>query len=177
MEQKSEIKSGADRRKHKRFSATAFLHTPVYLSPLPPYFGHPVKGKLIDLSAGGLSVLIGEIIPQETFLSLILTFPDNSKIESIIKVRHAVPRGKGYLHGIEFLNPPAYMVEKIDKMSSDYIDCENRIQAAASEVCRMNCAFFTMCNKPQRTELLTNINDGLLVEFAASDPSTARPNL
>jgi hypothetical protein len=171
MEQKSEIKSGADRRKHKRFSATAFLHTPVYLSPLPPYFGHPVKGKLIDLSAGGLSVLIGEIIPQETFLSLILTFPDNSKIESIIKVRHAVPRGKGYLHGIEFLNPPAYMVEKIDKMSSDYIDCENRIQAAASEVCRMNCAFFTMCTKQQRLQPVVDVNASIELAFKALEDS------
>jgi hypothetical protein len=166
---------GAERRKHKRFSATAFLTTPVYLSPLPPYFGHPVKGKLIDLSAGGLSVLIGEIIPQETFLTMLLTFPDHSTIESVIKVRHVLPRGRAFLHGIEFLNPPQIMVEKISRMSEDYIDCESRIQSKAAEVCRTNCAFFTMCSKPERLNPVLDVNTSLELAFKALEDTPLNP--
>ena len=147
-----------ERRKHPRFSATAFLNRPVYLTPLPPYFGHPVKGKLIDLSAGGMAILITELIPQETMLNLKITFPDQSVIDSLIKVRRVAERGRSHVHGIEFLTLPAEMAEKIQKMSNDYVNCESRIQSGARDVCRTDCAFFTMCNKKEKLNPVVNVN-------------------
>jgi hypothetical protein len=154
-----------ERRKHKRFSATAFLNKTVHLTPLPPYFGHAVKGKLIDLSAGGMAILINELVPQETFLNLTITFPDRSAVDSIVKVKRVFPKGRAFLHGLEFLTLSPAMVERIDRMSSDYIDCETRIANQATDVCRTNCAFFTMCTKEQKIDAVLNVDDGLALAF------------
>ena len=140
-----------ERRKHKRFSATAFLNRPVQLAPLPPYFGYEVQGRLVDLSAGGMAIFIDELIPPEVDFILKITFPDGSLIDTNIKVRYAVRKGGGgYLHGIEFLALTPDMAARIDQMSSDYIDCELRIQTGDEHPCRSTCAFFQMCRKRQK---------------------------
>jgi hypothetical protein len=165
----------SDRRKHPRFSATAFLNRPVYLTPLPPYFGHPVKGKLIDLSAGGMAILINEMIPQETMLNLKITFPDQSIIDSLVKVRRVSERGRSHVHGIEFLTLTPEMADKINRMSTDYINCENRIQSGSLEVCRTDCAFFTMCNKKEKVNPVVNV-DALSLSFEPTPPAVQAPS-
>ena len=141
-----------NRRKHPRFSATAFLNTPVILSPLPPFFGSVIKGKLIDLSASGLSLLIKEVIPVGTNLFLTLRFPDLTVMGCSILVRRMMPRDNGYLHGIEFLDLSSEMKERINKMSHDYIDCESRIQSKTLDVCTRYCSFYSMCLKSHKKE-------------------------
>lgn len=163
-----------NRRKYTRFSATAFLNRPVLLSPLPPFFGHRVKGKLIDLSAGGMAILIDEIIPQGSKLNLLGTFPDRFKIECIVDVKHVIPRNSKFVHGIEFLNLPALTVEKIEKMSADYIDCENRIAAKISDVCKTDCAFFTLCIKTQKINPVFDPNLVLELAFKSLEDSPLR---
>ena len=142
--------SNQNRRKNPRFSATAFLNTPVILSPLPPFFGSVIKGRLIDLSAGGMALLLKDLIPSGTSLFLTLRFPDLIVMGSSIQVKYTMPRGNHYLHGIEFLDLSAEMKEKIDQMSRDYIDCESRIQAKNMDVCSQLCAFYSMCAKPEK---------------------------
>ncbi|MCG3205483.1 MAG: hypothetical protein KCHDKBKB_02204 [Elusimicrobia bacterium] len=156
-----------ERRKYKRFSATAFLNRPVTLTPVPPFFGKPIKGKLIDLSAGGLSMLIHQIIPQGTHLQLTLVFPDQTRLECETQVKHMLPRDRNYLHGFEFLNIDPSWVTRINDMSSHFIDCERRIQSADINPCiGSQCAFFNMCNKQERVNLLVNIDDELLLNLA-----------
>jgi hypothetical protein len=161
-----------NRRRHKRFSATAFLNRGVYLTPLPPYFGHPVKGKLIDLSAGGMAILIDEIIPQGTNLSITATFPDGFKIECFIQIRHALPKNGKFLHGIEFLNLPVSVSEKIERMSSDYIDCEYRMSHEPGNVCRTDCAFYTMCTRPEKLNVVMDLTGVLEIAFRNVDRTT-----
>lgn len=124
---------------------------PVHLMPLLPFFGRAVNGKLIDLSAGGMAIVIRDIIPQGTKLDMTVTFPDKTSLNCTVEVKRVVPKAKSYLHGIEFLNLQPEMVARIEKMSSDYIDCEARIQSTPTgEICKTSCAFFNMCTKPQR---------------------------
>ncbi len=99
-----------------------------------------------------MAILIDEIIPQGAKLNLTGTFPDKFKIECLVDVKRVLPRNLKYVHGIEFLNLPAYTMEKIEKMSADYVDCEARIASKAAEVCHSDCAFYTMCSKPQKID-------------------------
>jgi len=154
-----------EKRKHKRFAATAFLNTPVYLDPLPPYFGTSLKGKLIDLSGGGMAILIDEFIPAMARLSLAMTFPDKMKLDSIVEIKRIVPRDNKYLIGIEFLTIPLVMQQKIDAMSSDYVDCESRIREKSAEICRTNCAFYGMCTKTERTVPIVDVDVALSLVF------------
>lgn len=150
-----------NRRKHPRISATAFLNMPIRLNPLPPFFGKPLTGRLIDLSAGGLSLLIEELIPQGSVLEATIRFPDQTEFKVIVEVRHAFPKDRKFLHGFEFLTLPAYWSAKIEKMSNDYIDCETRIQSNTSEICHLDCAFYTLCTKAQRREPVFNADIAL----------------
>lgn len=154
-----------NRRKHKRFSATAFLNVPVVVSPIAPYFGRVLKGKLIDLSSGGMALLIDELIPQGSKLDLMLRFPDQSELQTLVDIKHVFPRGRKYLHGLEFLTIPDYMVKKIESMSSAYIDCENRIQHGENEICVANCSFFNMCTKKERRSPTFNVDIALELAF------------
>ena len=161
-----------ERRKHHRFSATAFLNRPLTVTPLPPFIGKPAKGKLIDLSAGGLAMLINQIIPQGTRLKLTINFPDHTILEADTEVKHMIPRDRHYLHGLEFLSIGSAMVERIAKMSADYIDCEQRIHANSLNACvGAECAFFTMCTKQERTNLIVNLDEELLLDFKLLTPA------
>lgn len=145
-----------NRRRYKRFSATAFLNVPVDITPFPPFFGSSIKGKVIDLSAGGMAILIKEAIPMDRKLFLTLRFPDDTRLSCAVQVRYVMPREKRYLHGIEFLDLAPDMMQKIDRMSNNYIDCEYRIQAKAVKICTATCSFYSMCTKPQKKETLTD---------------------
>lgn len=160
-----------ERRKHRRFAATAFLNRPVTLTPVAPFFGKAIKGKLIDLSAGGLSMLIQQIIPQGTRLHLTITFPDHSHMESDIEVVRTMPRDRNYVIGLEFLNLDLSWVERIETMSAQYIECEQRIQATELTPCiGKACTLFDMCNKSERTNLLINVDEELLLNMAVLAP-------
>ncbi|MFN0118264.1 MAG: PilZ domain-containing protein [Elusimicrobiota bacterium] len=156
-----------EKRKHKRFAATAFLNTPVYITPLPPFFGSTLKGKLIDLSAGGMSVNINGYLPQNTLLHLALQFSDGTLIEAIVELRHFRPNGKKTLYGFEFIKIDSKLSDKINQMSSEFIDCENRIQKQESNICRNSCAFFSLCSKEQKNIIdnSTPINKEIHITF------------
>jgi len=145
-------------RKFKRFSASAFLNIKVKLAPLPPYFGDPTFGHLIDLSAGGLALQVGELIPQHSRWALIVSFPDRTELKAIVQVRHVSKRNQMYLHGLEFLNISELMSTKIDQMATDYLECDERIENKDPKICLENCSFFNVCTKPQRMKPQLNKN-------------------
>jgi hypothetical protein len=161
----------AERRRYKRFTATAFLRMPVHLSPVPPFFGKPIKGQLIDLSAGGMALVIDEVIPLNTKLQMGITFPDRTRVEGTCQVRRIVPKGAKYMIGVEFQFVAQEMCERIDKMSTEYIDCETRIAEKKTEVCRMNCAFYSMCNKSQKLNPTFDENIALELAFKVLEES------
>jgi hypothetical protein len=156
-----------ERRKHTRFSATAFLNRPVALTPMPPYIGKNIRGKLIDLSAGGLALLIPQIIPLGTKIHIKLTFPDQTLLECDGDIRHMSPRDRNYLHGLQFDAVDADIAARIERMSADYIDCEQRIANNFLTPCvGQQCAFFTMCTKAERTEHFLNHEEDLLLSIS-----------
>jgi c-di-GMP-binding flagellar brake protein YcgR len=156
-----------ERRRYKRFTATAFLKMPVLLSPVPPFFGKPIKGKMIDLSAGGLALLIDEVIPLNTKLNMKLSFPNNVAVNATVQVRRLVPRENKYLMGMEFIVISEESKEMIDRMSSDYIDCETRIAEKARDVCRAECAFMSMCTKAAKRPPAEDVRVALELAFQA----------
>jgi hypothetical protein len=161
----------SERRRYKRFTATAFLRMPVNLMPVPPFFGRPVKGRLIDLSAGGMALLLDEVIPLNTRLQVTIRFPDQNVVDATAQVRRIVPKDNKYLMGLEFQFISEEMCQRIDKMSNDYINCETRISEKKLDVCRMDCAFYSMCSKPEKLNPVVNIDFALEVAFKVLEDS------
>ncbi len=130
-----------------------------------------MDGRLIDLSSGGMALALETTIPEGTNLHIEMTFPDRSKIDCDGQIRHMVEFNGRYLHGFEFMNLPAAVGERIERMSADYIDCETRIVNQATEVCRSECAFFNLCTKEERVSPLVESEVILELALRALDDS------
>ena len=147
--------SGEEKRKHLRFSDRALYGTKVSLSPCPPLYGETASGYMVNLSAGGMGIVMPDLIPKNVFLKMKLKLPDGLVVESVVKVRRIVKYGRAgeYLHGVEFLNPAPEIIEKIDGMARDVVDCDKRIEAHAPEICVAGCFYYSTCRRPQRREI------------------------
>ena len=139
-----------ERRRHQRFSSVSFSAAEVCLLPCPPLYGEPAGGFLVDLSAGGVGLLLTELIPRDVLLRMTIRLPDDFVISSVVTVRHVKIQGTGFLHGIEFLNPAPEMVQRVDQMARDYLSCEDRIRDGATPVCQFGCSFYAVCTKKER---------------------------
>jgi len=123
--------------------------------PLPPLYGDKASGYLVDLSAGGMALVISDLIPKNVFLRMRMSLPDGFIVESVVKVRRIVKQGPlhDYLHGIEFMNPSPEMIERIELMAKDVLACNERTQQLSKEICVSGCSLGHLCKRPQRVEV------------------------
>ena len=159
LENNKEVTEQPERRKDRRFSDIRLLYLPLRLTPLPPFHGTPLQGNLINLSSGGMAFQAGEMMRLATRFTLQLSFPDRSVLEADVEIKRIVPKGKYFWVGLQFLNLPEYMERKVKQMSWDYLGCERRIQEDMDEVCRINCAFYAMCNKKQKWDFERHLSE------------------
>lgn len=137
-------------RKHRRVGSNAFEGIPVVLTPAPPFFGEPVDGKMVDLSGGGLAVLLKEAVPVKTKLKLWMVVTGREAITCTVSVRRVSAKGGAYLTGLQFLDLNEVVAADLAKLSGDYDACEERIREEQTPVCVPTCAFLTLCDKPQK---------------------------
>jgi hypothetical protein len=78
-----------------------------------------------------------------------------------------LPRDRFFLHGLQFEAVNAEIANRIDQMSADYIDCEQRIVNNHLTPCVGNaCKFFSMCTKKERTDHFLRNEGDLLLSFS-----------
>jgi c-di-GMP-binding flagellar brake protein YcgR len=104
----------------QRFQRRRLFRLPVVLPAVVTPTGSKsvIRGTTLDLSGGGFSLLVSEPIELDTELELRVNFPDGWQLASkgrVVKVgaadsTEAKPR---YAHGIEFVDLPAGLQEKI----------------------------------------------------------------
>lgn len=156
----------AEKRKYPRFRSTAFLGTPLLLKAVPPFFGQPIEGQVIDLSGGGMAILIREALPANAKMSMELTFPNKSMLACLVIVRRTTTCTGGFLTGIEFLGMPEPMVAQIDRMAHDYNACDARIMdKEETEICQSDCSFMSICDKPQKLKTNQNLKKSIEMQL------------
>jgi len=162
-----------ERREHARFQSNAFLGVPLFLTPLPPFFGSPIDGQVIDLSGGGMAVLIKEMLPIQTRMSMELKFPSGMILSCLVIARRTSACTGGFLTGLQFLDLPTDLVSKIDQMAQDYNECDKRIEINETPICINECAFFSICDKPQKRAMVRNnaLEMILKIQDQKTDPS------
>jgi hypothetical protein len=162
-----------ERRKYPRFSDRILAGAAVQLKPVAPFYGEPASGYLIDLSGGGMALVLSDLIPKNVFLQMTMTLPDGFVISSVITVRRIVRQGNhnDFVHGIEFLNPAPEMVEHIESMAKDVLACNGRTKAGEKEICVTSCSLAGICKRPQR--IVKDVQPALIefTEALKSEPS------
>jgi hypothetical protein len=143
----SEKKTGAERRKHRRFSVVEGMIEPISLE-LAGLGAHDQPAIMTDLSAGGMSLLMFCAPPRAKSFDMILAIPglDRAPIEaSVVRV---VQKGETYSVGLSFTKIAKKIQELIAAMADDNADCETRVALRLPEACVPDCRFHSLCAKP-----------------------------
>lgn len=166
-----------EKRKHPRFSDRILAGATVNLAPVAPFYGEVASGYLVDLSAGGMGLVLSDLIPKNVFLQMTMTLPDGFKINSVVTVRRIVKQGghSDFLHGIEFLNPAPEMVARIELMAKDILACNERTQKKENEICASGCQLMSICKRPQR--IVKNVTPALIELTQALKSESNKPIL
>ncbi|MEW6558346.1 MAG: PilZ domain-containing protein [Elusimicrobiota bacterium] len=142
-----------ERRKFKRFPVLYRLAKPVLLRLDGEKTGKTeevIPAIMSDLSAGGMAIL--------TFLplaisplgkTLIITFDLTVIQGNHVKGRVVRCENKDglYILGIEFLNLPDDIFDKINLMADDFDSCETRILLGEKPICRKGCRYSEHCQR------------------------------
>lgn len=139
-------------RQYERFMVPEMLKMTVSICPLSPTTGETHEGKLLNVSAGGMALLLPKKLPELTYWALRIAFADHSEIETVVQIRHSMPQKDQFIHGFQFVDIPSYLGGQVETFARDFSACEERIKAAAPDICRVDCTLFAHCSKPQKRQ-------------------------
>jgi len=135
-----------ERRKHRRFNTIKQIGEPVKIS-LPD---GEVSGAIMDLSVGGMALLTYADIPVGTVLNFAVDIPGLKTQPMAGKVVRNEVKGNLRLIAIEITNISEKDIASVSKMAGEFSDCENKIALGVSDVCFTACAYYPLCEKPQK---------------------------
>lgn len=145
----SDKKTGAERRRHRRFSVVEGMIEPITLQFTKDDSAKTSQPVIMtDLSAGGMSLLMFIEPPHAKAFEMVLAIPglDHSPIEAAVVRVHQ--KGETYSVGLNFLKIAKKAQDRIEAMADDNADCETRMSLRLPEACVPNCHFHTLCAKP-----------------------------
>jgi len=145
-----------ERRKNQRLKLDRTVRVPVQVCPVMPFLGRNIEAILLNISAGGMSISVGESsrfpqLKKKTALKIHFHFPGGSLFECRGNIAHRFnSRSDGMVLGIRFLNPSLALVGEIDKIIEDNEICDNRVGSEHGPWCDVLCSYHYLCRKPFR---------------------------
>ena len=124
-----------------------------------PFVGPALEGALMNLSPGGMALLIegeraGERLTRHDRLRVHFRLPGLPLTECRGTVTHAVQQNDGWMRlGVKFLKTPPRLGERIKRMIFDDQVCDDRIVQDAQPRCDLACTFHSLCHKPIRQDV------------------------
>ena len=138
-------KTGAERRKHRRFSVVEGMVEPITLELQGPDDTMRKQPAIMtDLSAGGISLLMFVEPPHTKSFQMTLSIPglEGVPIEaSIVRVHQ---KGETYSVGLTFRKIPRDAQKSIEKMAEDSADCQTRTSLGLPDACGSDCPFHSL---------------------------------
>ncbi|MDD5021887.1 MAG: PilZ domain-containing protein [Endomicrobiaceae bacterium] len=135
-----------NKRRHHRF-------------PVIKDFGHAVSigteketfpGIIINLSAGGMLLLMYSDMPIKKEVSLMINIPKMETKPISGEVIRSKLKNSMWEIGIEFRNIDTLDSKKINRMAIDFTDCETKITLGAIDICKKECSYYVLCDKKQK---------------------------
>ncbi|UPT72940.1 MAG: PilZ domain-containing protein [Elusimicrobiota bacterium] len=141
----TEKKTGAERRKHRRFSVVEGMVEPITLElEGPDSTSRKQPAIMTDLSAGGISLLMFVEPPHSKSFMMTLSIPglDDVSIEAgVVRVHQ---KGETYSVGLAFRKIPRDAQKRIEKMAEDSADCQTRVSLGLPDACGSDCPFHSL---------------------------------
>ena len=133
-----------NRRKFSRLPIIKNVAKEIFVSTDRGFF----QGLIINLSSGGLLVLMYEDLPVGTQVCLVFDYPP-LETDTIFGEVIRSTKTKALVReiAIKFTNISTIDAKKINRVAIDYTDCENKITLGALDVCRKECSYYNFCEK------------------------------
>ena len=133
-----------NRRKYSRLPVIKNVAKELFVSTDKGFF----KGLIINLSAGGLLLLMYENLPLGSQVCLLFDYPP-LETEPIFGEVVRTVQTKAIVReiAIKFTSISTTDAKKINRVAIDYTDCENKITLGALDVCSKECSYYNFCEK------------------------------
>lgn len=144
----SDKKTGAERRKHRRFSVVEGMVEPITLElGGPDEVMKKQPAIMTDLSAGGMSILMFLEPPHAKSFDMVLSIPGLDRVSIEASIVRVLRKGETYSVGLNFIKISKKVQDRIEAMANENADCETRISLRLPEACVQDCTFNTLCAK------------------------------
>ena len=133
-----------NRRKYSRLPVIKNVAKDIFISTDKGFF----HGLIINLSSGGLLLLVYADLPVGTHVCVVFDYPP-LETDSIFGevVRFTQTKALVREVAIKFTSISTIDSKKINRLAIDYNDCENKIMLGALDVCRKECSYYNFCEK------------------------------
>ena len=133
-----------NRRKQTRLPVIKNVAKEIFISTDKGFF----QGLIINLSSGGLLLLMYVDLPVGTKVCLLFDYPplETDTIFGEV-IRSAKTKALVREVAIKFTNISTLDSKRINRLAIDYTDCENKIMLGAMDVCRKECSYYNLCEK------------------------------
>jgi hypothetical protein len=113
----------------------------------------PAPAILVDLSAGGLS-MIAFAMPQLTKnVTFRLELPGLVNAQLHGKIIRAIKKGETYQVAVAFNEFKEEWARLVTKLVRAYNECEDRMSQGDRRFCFKRCAFFVLCQKEEKARV------------------------
>jgi hypothetical protein len=106
-----------------------------------------VPGVLVDLSAGGMSLIAFAPVTLGTEVSLSINLGAFKTMPLEGRVVWAISKGESWRVGIVFNKIDPIDFRHISRMALDDGDCDTKLSLGVTDVCFEKCAYFALCQK------------------------------
>ena len=133
-----------NRRKYSRLPIIKNVAKEMFVSTDGGFF----RGLIINLSAGGLLVLMYADLPVGAQVCLVFDYPplETDTIFGEV-VRSTQTKAIVREIAIKFTTIRTTDAKIINKLAIDYNDCEKKIMLGALDVCWRECSYYNFCEK------------------------------
>ena len=138
-------KTGAERRKHRRFSVVEGMVEPITLElEGSDSVMRKQPAILTDLSAGGISLLMFVEPPHTRSFAMTLSIPGLEGVPIEAGVVRVHQKGETYSVGLAFRKISREAQKQIEKMAEDSADCQTRTSLGLPDACGSDCPFHSL---------------------------------
>jgi hypothetical protein len=138
-------KTGAERRKHRRFSVVEGMVEPITLElEGTDNMMHKQPAIMTDLSAGGISLLMFVEPPHTKSFQMTLNIPGLEGVPIEAGIVRVHQKGETYSVGLAFRKIPRDAQKAIEKMAEDSADCQTRTSLGLPDACGADCPFHSL---------------------------------
>ncbi len=136
-----------ERRKYKRLPLTISISAPIRIELHTDRYDGVIPGILVNLSAGGMALLVFHYLPEESRVDFNLDFMGVKADLSGKIVREEKKFDETYMVGIEFEKVAGELEELVEKMAEDHDICQVRYLIDPQKACFPDCSFRELCGQ------------------------------